>query len=235
MANNNNNNNNDDDDYDKPNDVDDTDVADRFDEIMSKATPDLPVATLTTQAMTDDDDDDDNDAAESFRDDDVSLEEGEVIMTRTVPDLPVATLLDNEEGEREDAELREELQRLRQQERDAIRLDMELPPTKQQQAVGSPENNIQRNHDKHMLWMSILLGVGLIAAAISIPFSVMNRRSKSFQCFDSLKELEEAVDRFVEYNDTDRLRLNNMYGLSMSTWCVSSQSLCWRYRVLMHR
>jgi len=65
--------------------------------------------------------------------------------------------------------------------------------------------------------------VGLIVAAVSIPFSILSKRRSrpSFKCFVTLEELQEAVDRFVGNNETDLRKLNNIYGRPMSNWCVS--------------
>jgi len=72
--------------------------------------------------MADNNDDDDNDSHNVDHDDNTTIADHHPDETRTnaTPDLPVATLLDNEEGEREDEELRQELRRLREQERNAI-------------------------------------------------------------------------------------------------------------------
>jgi len=142
------------------------------------------------------------------------------VLTNVTPNLPVATLLDNEEGKQEDAVLKEELQRLCEQERNATQIDLELSPTAQETVI-SVERKAQNN--QRMLWMMGLFVVSLIAAAIYVPLIVIyNRRSKSsFKCFDSLEELQEAVDGFVGHNETSCLELNQTYCHPLSTWCVS--------------
>jgi len=41
-----------------------------------------------------------------------------------------------------------------------------------------------------------------------------------FKCFDSMEELQGAVNRFVDNNLIDFNELNEMYGLPIGTWCV---------------
>jgi len=132
------------------------------------------------------------------------------------------------------------LQHLLELERNAVRMNVQWQPavpTQLPSPEDPPPNYVvsRASNDRRYRQLVFISGVLVLATIAVVAVTTLmiatlkpngsttttTTPSASLKCFDSLEELQGAVDRFVDSNLINFKELNKTYGLPIGTWCVS--------------